>query len=194
MAPFVQNVTRSLRDRVLAATAFLNKNVRAADLARAKRGGDYFASWRGSRITPWCEPSTAATYALATSAEARPEVGSMPNFTIVSFTQGGLTALMRKFRGISSAAARTKPSRPALTIETDQRDFGACYWRVWACLRNEWFRWHAHKLHPGVERTSRYSSNRQLCLISYLDAGCHILEVSDNQGMTKRQWRVRDAQ
>jgi hypothetical protein len=29
----------------------------------------------------------------------------MPNFTIVSFTQGGLTALMRKFRGISSAAA-----------------------------------------------------------------------------------------
>jgi hypothetical protein len=43
----------------------------------------------------------------------------MPNFTIVSFTHGRLTALMRSFRGISSAAARTKPSRPALTIETE---------------------------------------------------------------------------
>jgi hypothetical protein len=52
-----------------------------------------------------------ATYAFATAAEARPEVGSIPNFTIVSFTHGGLTALMRKVRGISSAAARTKPSR-----------------------------------------------------------------------------------
>ena len=84
----------------------LHKNWHAADLVRAKLGGDYFPSWRGSRITPWCEPSTTATYAFATSAEARPEVGSMPNFTIVSFTQGGLTALTRKFRGISSAAAR----------------------------------------------------------------------------------------
>ena len=45
--------------------------------------------------------------------------GLIPNFTIVSFTHGGLTALTRKFRGISSAAARTKPSRPALTIEMD---------------------------------------------------------------------------
>ena len=36
-------------------------------------------------------------------AEARPEVGSIPNFAIVSFTHGGLTALMRKFRGISTA-------------------------------------------------------------------------------------------
>src|SRR5271166_3578787 len=43
----------------------------------------------------------------------------MPNFTIVSFTHGGLTALIRSPRGISSAAARTKPSRPALTSEMD---------------------------------------------------------------------------
>src|SRR5271166_3962645 len=43
----------------------------------------------------------------------------MPNFTIVSFTHGGLTALIRSPRGISSAAARTKPSRPALTSEID---------------------------------------------------------------------------
>jgi hypothetical protein len=58
----------------------------------AHRGGDYFPSSRVSRITPCCEPSTAATYAFATSAEARPDVGSIPNFTIVSFTHGGLTA------------------------------------------------------------------------------------------------------
>ena len=115
----------------------------------------------------------------------------MPNFTIVSFTQGGFTALMRKFRGISSAAARTKPSRPALTIEMDERDFGACYWQVWAYLRNDRFRWHTHKLHPGVERTSRYSGNWQLCLISCLDARCYILEVNDHQGMTERQWAFR---
>jgi hypothetical protein len=88
-----------------AVTALLHENIRAADLARPKLRGSYFPRRCGSRITPWCEPSTAATYAFATSAEARPEVGSMPNFTIVSFTQGGLTALMRKFRGISSAAA-----------------------------------------------------------------------------------------
>jgi hypothetical protein len=30
------------------------------------------------------------------------------------FTQGGLTALMRSMRGVSSAAASTKPSRSAL--------------------------------------------------------------------------------
>src|SRR4029077_13615250 len=52
-------------------------------------------------------------------AEARTGVGAMPNFTIVSFPHGGLTALMRNLRGISSAAAHTKPSRPALTIDTD---------------------------------------------------------------------------
>jgi short chain dehydrogenase len=50
---------------------------------------------------------------------ARPEVGSMPNFTIVSLTHGGLTALKRIFCCISIAAARTKPSRPAFTIERD---------------------------------------------------------------------------
>ena len=43
----------------------------------------------------------------------------MPSLIIVSFTQGGLTALMRRFRGSSNAAARTNPSSPALTIETD---------------------------------------------------------------------------
>ena len=43
----------------------------------------------------------------------------MPNFTSVSFTQGGLTALIRFLRGISSVAARTKPSSPALTIDMD---------------------------------------------------------------------------
>src|SRR5262249_42134616 len=43
----------------------------------------------------------------------------MPSLTIVSFTQGGLTALMRRFRGNSKAAARTNPSSPALTIEMD---------------------------------------------------------------------------
>ena len=48
-------------------TVLLNKNVCAADLARTKLGGDYFPNWRGSRITPWCELSTAATYAFATS-------------------------------------------------------------------------------------------------------------------------------
>ena len=43
----------------------------------------------------------------------------MPNLIIVSLTHGGLTALIRSPRGISSAAARTKPSRPALTSEID---------------------------------------------------------------------------
>src|ERR1700719_3917394 len=52
--------------------------------------------------------------------EAGGRVHTIPNFTIVSFTHGGLTAWMRKFRG--------KTSRPALTIEMDERDFGACYW------------------------------------------------------------------
>ena len=95
----------------------------------------------------------------------------MPNFTIVSFTQGGLTSLMRKFRGISSAAARTKTFKASVDHRKAWNwDFGACYWRVWACLRNDWFRWHAHKLHPGVERTSRYSGNRQFCLINCLDS------------------------
>jgi hypothetical protein len=55
--------------------------------------------------------STAATQAFATSAAERPVAGSIPNFTIVSFTHGGLMALMRSRRGISSAAARTNPSR-----------------------------------------------------------------------------------
>jgi hypothetical protein len=46
-------------------------------------------------------------------------VGSMPRFIIVSLTHDGLTALILSPRGISSAAARTKPSRPALTSEID---------------------------------------------------------------------------
>ena len=70
-------------------------------------------------MSPCCEPSTTATYAFATSAAERPAAGSIPSFTIVSFVHGGLTALMRSRRGISSAAARTKPSRPALSSDTD---------------------------------------------------------------------------
>jgi hypothetical protein len=31
-----------------------------------------------------------------------------------------------------------KTFKAALTIEMDERDFGACYWRMWACLRNDW--------------------------------------------------------
>jgi hypothetical protein len=27
-----------------------------------------------------------------------------------------------------------KTFKAALTIEMDERDFGACYWRMWACL------------------------------------------------------------
>jgi hypothetical protein len=53
------------------------------------------------------------------SAAACPEVGSMPNLIMLSLTHGALTALIHRPRGLSSAAARTKPSRPAFTSEID---------------------------------------------------------------------------
>ncbi len=60
-------------------------------------------------------PSTDFTYACATRAAGAPVLGSLFRATSVSCTQPGATALMRRPRGRSSAAARTKPSRPALT-------------------------------------------------------------------------------
>jgi hypothetical protein len=81
--------------------------VRAADLARAKRGGDYF---RVGEVedNPLLRALDRGHIRFCQLRRGEGRGRSIPNFTIVSFTQGGLTALMRKFRGISSAAARTK--------------------------------------------------------------------------------------
>lgn len=58
--------------------------------------------------------STARTYVSATCAAGVPISGSIFIATSVSRTQPGATALMRMPRGSSNAAARTKPSSPAL--------------------------------------------------------------------------------
>src|SRR5437763_14553334 len=60
-------------------------------------------------------PVTLRTYARATVAAGNPIDGSIPYAMSVSVTHGGLTTLTRIPRGASSAAARAKPSTPALT-------------------------------------------------------------------------------
>src|SRR5438067_10129516 len=69
----------------------------------------------GSSVAPVCDPATLSTYDRATVAAGRPCAGSIPSARNVSVTQGGLTTLTRMPLGASSAAARAKPSTPALT-------------------------------------------------------------------------------
>jgi hypothetical protein len=63
-----------------------------------------------------------------------------------------------------------------------------------AWLRAHRLRRHAHKLGPSVEGASGRSGNWQLCFVGSGDARLHVGEVSDQQRVTQRLWRIRYSQ
>ena len=101
----------------------------------------------------------------------------MCNLIIVSLTHGGLTALMRSLRGSSNAAARTKPSSPALTMEMDALSGVG----LAVPLRRLQALWRCERAKPGP---SAYSLGQRACRHHSPIAACS--EVQRRHALRRR--------